>query len=169
MVYLSMGGNRLVMARRKHWTIKKMAKPSSTLARIGNPELIELRTKMHRKEIENASEMKITVGGKWEYWVWKAITKADAMQLVIISLGQFSFLWYSGEVTAEANVILVEVTGWPSPASAISGPFSSVDCCCAGGGGGDEDGDGFSNGDDGDGLNGNIFVKLQPRKLVKIP
>ncbi|KAJ9677173.1 hypothetical protein PVL29_022261 [Vitis rotundifolia] len=46
---------------------------------------------VHRRESENEVQDK-TIAGDEVYPVWKGNTKADAMQLVTIIFGQFSFL-----------------------------------------------------------------------------
>ena len=103
----------LVMTRRKPSTRKKMAKSLSSWCRVGNLELIQLSTMVHRRESEKAVQDKTIVGDEG-YRVWKAITKADAMQLVTIIFGQFSFLSTSVGITGDILILI------SSPPSAIS-------------------------------------------------
>ena len=103
----------LVMTRRKPSTRKKMAKSLSSWRRVGNLELIQLSTMVHRRESEKAVQDKTIVGDEG-YRVWKAITKADAMQLVTIIFGQFSFLSTSVGITGDILILI------SSPPSAIS-------------------------------------------------
>ncbi|KAJ9677177.1 hypothetical protein PVL29_022265 [Vitis rotundifolia] len=90
-----------------------MAKSLSSWRRVGNLELIQLSTMVHRRESENAVQDKTIVGDEG-YRVWKAITKADAMQLVTIIFGQFSFLSTSVGITGDILILI------SSPSSAIS-------------------------------------------------
>ena len=101
------------MTRRKPSTRKKMAKSLSSWRRVGNLELIQLSTMVHRRESEKAVQDKTIVGDEG-YRVWKAITKADAMQLVTIIFGQFSFLSTSVGITGDILILI------SSPPSAIS-------------------------------------------------
>ncbi|KAJ9677169.1 hypothetical protein PVL29_022257 [Vitis rotundifolia] len=68
-----------------------MAEALSSRRRVRNAVLIQLSTMVHKRESENAILDKTIVGDEG-YRVWKGITKADAMQLVTIIFGQFSFL-----------------------------------------------------------------------------
>ena len=103
----------LVMTRRKPSTRKKMAKSLSSWRRVGNLELIQLSTMVHRRESEKAVQDRTIVRDEG-YRVWKAITKADAMQLVTIIFGQFSFLSTSVGITGDILILI------SSPPSAIS-------------------------------------------------
>ena len=103
----------LVMTRRKPSTRKKMAKSLSSWCRVGNLELIQLSTMVHRRESEKAVQDRTIVRDEG-YRVWKAITKADAMQLVTIIFGQFSFLSTSVGITGDILILI------SSPPSAIS-------------------------------------------------
>lgn len=113
MMDLRMIESGLVMTRRKPSTRKKMAKSLSSWRRVGNLELIQLSTMVHRRESEKAVQDKTIVGDEG-YRVWKAITKADAMQLVTIIFGQFSFLSTSVGITGDILILI------SSPPSAIS-------------------------------------------------
>ena len=113
MMDLRMIESGLVMTRRKPSTRKKMAKSLSSWCRVGNLELIQLSTMVHRRESEKAVQDRTIVRDEG-YRVWKAITKADAMQLVTIIFGQFSFLSTSVGITGDILILI------SSPPSAIS-------------------------------------------------
>ena len=157
------------MTRRKPSTRKKMAKSLSSWRRVGNAKLIQLSTMVHRRESENAVQDKTIVGDEG-YRVWKGNTKADAMQLVTIILGQFCFLWTSVGIPGDILILI------SSPSSAISdsgvagnglgggdGDSGGANSCDDGSGGTTWDGGRFPEGDDGDGVSCNICV------MPKIP